>query len=88
MLICKVRGKCVATIKNEKITGISFVILTRLNGSEGELLVAADPIGCHKGAIVLVVSGSAARLALNRTDAPIDLCVTAIVDNEESLVYD
>jgi len=75
----------VSTIKHEKASGISFVTLEQLGDEGGPLLAAADPIGCPKDSIVLVASGSAARLALNRNDVPIDLCIMAILDNEKDL---
>ena len=80
MLRCKVRGACVATIKNRQITGISLISVERLDNAEQ--LVAADPFGCPPGALVLVASGSAARLALSNPQAPIDHAVVAIVDEE------
>lgn len=84
MLICKVQGKCVSTIKNKDMQGHSLIIVQKINRSgniTGELIVAADPLGCAIGEIVLVTKGNSARLALNNKNTPIDSVIVGIVDS-------
>ena len=88
MIICKVVGKCVSTIKCSGLSGISLIAVKRVKASgkgEDDILVAADPIGCPQGAIVLVASGTAARMAAGNREAPIDHTVVAIVDDNNYL---
>ena len=83
MILCKVCDKCVSTIKNKELVGLSFVVLKRLDNKgklAGESFVAADPIGCGNGEIVMVVCGSGARIAVANDKAPIDAAVIGIVD--------
>lgn len=84
MYICKVVGKVVATIRNPLLGPYSLILLRRLSaegGESGELLVAADPIGCGQGDTVLATQGSNARFALSENAAPIDLAVVGIVNS-------
>lgn len=86
MLICKVKGKLVSTVKNEKLNGFSFVILQVLGPEPSEdtvkdnLIVAVDGIGCGAGNIVMVAQGCSARYALKNEDTPADAVVVGIVD--------
>lgn len=86
MYIGKVTGKVVSTIKDPRLTGISFVLVERLParaGQESEVFVAADTIGCGEGNTVLLTKGGAARMAANLQDTPVDLAVIGIIDNCE-----
>ncbi|MCK9217334.1 MAG: EutN/CcmL family microcompartment protein [Firmicutes bacterium] len=86
MILCKVRDKCVSTIKNKELTGISFIIVEKMdrNGeASGDYLVAADPIGCGVGETVIITVGSIARTAISNDKAPIDAAVIGIVDSKE-----
>ena len=46
----------------------------------GEYLIAVDSVGAGIGEIVLITTGSSARLALNNTSAPADAVIVGIVD--------
>jgi microcompartment protein CcmK/EutM len=86
MLICKVKGKLVSTVKNEKLSGFSFVVLQELmpepsgDTVQDKLIVAVDGIGCGTGNIVMVAQGSSARYALKGEETPADAVVVGIVD--------
>lgn len=83
MLICKVQGKCVSTIKNPTLQGYSLVIVQRINEEgkgTGELMVTVDTIGCSIGETVIVVRGSSARIALNDKNSAVDAVIVGIVD--------
>ncbi|MBE6018973.1 MAG: ethanolamine utilization protein EutN [Clostridiales bacterium] len=87
MLICKVTGKVVSTIKNESLVGMSLILVRPLSfdakGNEvvgKEVYVAADPFGCGVDHCVLVTQGSNARFALGDGNAPVDMAVVGIID--------
>jgi microcompartment protein CcmK/EutM len=87
MMMCKVTGKVVSTIKNEHLVGTSLVLVRRVGfdakGKEvmgDEVFVAADPIGCGTDYKVLVTTGANARFAMNDSSAPVDMVVVGIVD--------
>jgi ethanolamine utilization protein EutN len=86
MLICKVKGKLVSTIKNKNLDGFSFVILQTLHQdrpdkkAQDDIMVAVDGIGCGIDNVVLVATGSSARYALKDKDVPVDAVVVGIID--------
>ena len=70
MYVCKVIGKIISTVKNEKLVGHSIVLVqaAALNDrgsleADGPVFAAADTIGCGEGNFVLVTRGSNARYA-------------------------
>ena len=90
MHICKVVGKVVSTIKDDRLVGTTLVLVQKaIVGNGGKLtfdketLVAADQIGSGNGDLVLVSAGAAARLGLKNNNAPVDLAVVGIVDSTE-----
>lgn len=88
MIIGKVTGSVVATRKDEKLIGSKFLVIEPLRKSGNtpcESFVAVDNIGAGIGDIVLVSTGSAARLACQITDAPCDAAVVGIVDDAQGL---
>lgn len=85
MYICKVQGKCVSTIKNVKLAGFSLLTMQRINKTgnpTGEIMVAADTIGCSVGEVVIAITGSTASRMLGM-DCPCDMAVVGIVDTFE-----
>ena len=87
MKICKVVGKIISTIKNESLVGTSLVLVRKVNLSEAgkiqlsdDVYVAADPIGCGEGNMVLVTEGSNSRFAFRNPSTPADMVVIGIVD--------
>ena len=91
MIIGKVTGSVVATRKDEKLIGSKFLVIEPLRKSGNipsvsvDSFVAVDNIGAGIGDIVLVSTGSAARLACQITDAPCDAAVVGIVDDAQGL---
>lgn len=88
MVIGKVTGSVVATRKDEKLIGSKFLViepLSSMGNAAAERFVAVDNIGAGIGDIVLVSTGSAARLACPVTDAPCDAAVVGIVDDAAGL---
>ncbi len=86
MKIGRVIGRLWATKKDEQLNGQKLLVLKMLleQGKEKpELVVAADIIGAGVGDLVLVVSGSASRYAVNKPSCPIDAAIVGIVDSIE-----
>lgn len=86
MILCKVIGSVWATRKDEAFTGVKLVIVKRLDQggkSQDGFFVAADFIGAGIGEQVLVATGSSARHACNKENAPIDATIVGIVDAVE-----
>jgi carbon dioxide concentrating mechanism protein CcmL len=83
MQVAKVRGTIVSTQKEEKLSGLKF-LLVQLVDEEGEPMpiyeVAADRVGAGAGEWVLISRGSAARRIEGSIDRPIDAAVVAIID--------
>lgn len=84
MLIAEVTGTVVATRKHESLTGSKLLLIRPLQGNRrNETLVAVDAVGAGTGELVLVATGSAARLGLNVAHAPVDLTIVGIIDQVE-----
>lgn len=86
MILCRVTGSVWATRKDEALTGVKLMVVTRLDsaGIEGqEQFVAADFVGAGVGDRVIVATGSSARIAFKDRQAPIDATIIGIVDDVE-----
>ncbi len=83
MHLGKVAGTVTATAKDAKLVG-SKLLLTDLVDGKGKLIdparVAVDTCGAGVGDTVLLVTGSAARMAAGLSTAPVDLAIVAVVD--------
>ena len=84
MIVCRVIGRAVATVKTESLRAVSPMLVQRADdnggGGAGESFVAVDTVGAGDGELVLVAQGSAAREAV-RVLGPIDAAIIAIVDS-------
>jgi microcompartment protein CcmK/EutM len=86
MLIAKVVGTTVSTIKDEKIIGRKLLIVrqTDENGEPfGKPYVAVDTVNAGVGDLVLTASGSSARQTTITKDRPIDAVIMAMIDSLE-----
>jgi len=86
MQLAEVIGTVVATRKEEKLSGITMLVLRPVDINRqalGTYLVAADAVGAGRGEIVLYAAGSSARLTDCTKDRPVDAVVMAIVDSLE-----
>ena len=83
MLVGKVIGSIVSTRKNENLIGSKFMIVDPLSvmGGSAERYVAVDNVGAGIGEIVLVATGSAARIGCYMADSPVDAAIVGIVDD-------
>jgi microcompartment protein CcmK/EutM len=83
MQIGKVVGTVVSTNKDEKLSSLSFQIVeyVDIDGKPlNNFVVAVDSVGAGVGEIVLVASGSSARLTKTTEGKPVDAIIMAIVD--------
>lgn len=78
MILGEVIGNVWSTKKIVSLTGQALLLISP-QGMSGPPLVAADCVGAGEGEIVLLATGSAARLAAGR-DCPVDAAVVGIVD--------
>ena len=88
-IIGKVVGTVICTRKNTKLVGSKFLIvdpMEKMNGHIGDRIVAVDDVGAGIHDIVLVSTGSAARMALDNTNSPVDACIVGIVDAPDKIV--
>ncbi len=87
MIVGKVVGSVVATRKNERLLGSKFMIVEPMEGiSSNGRIIAVDNVGAGIGEIVLVATGSAARIGCDLENAPVDAAIVGIVDNSIGLM--
>ncbi|MBQ8403733.1 MAG: EutN/CcmL family microcompartment protein [Clostridia bacterium] len=82
MLKGLVIGNVVSTKKQESLTGSKFleVKIIENNVETDKYMVAVDSVGAGIGEIVLITTGSSARLALRNQFEPVDAVIVGIVD--------
>ena len=86
MILAKVVGSVVSTIKDPGLHGSKLLIVRRSSPTEelhGEPFVAVDTVSAGEGELVLVACGSAARVTAQTQDAPVDAVIMAIIDQWE-----
>lgn len=82
MIVGKIVGSVIATRKNEKLVGSKFMIVEPIDHMliKGRM-VAIDNVGAGIGELVLIATGSAARIGCNMKEAPIDAAIVGIIDD-------
>lgn len=86
MLIARVVGDVVSTIKDEKIVGRKLLIVREVtveNELVGKPIVAIDTLDAGIGDVVLIAQGSSARQTSLTKETPTDAVIMAIVDSLE-----
>jgi microcompartment protein CcmK/EutM len=86
MLLGRVVGTLVATRKDEKMEGLKFLVVQRLdiNGEPMDgYVVAADAVGAGLDEVVMYATGSSARQTVLTDRRPCDAAIMAIVDTWE-----
>ncbi len=87
MIIGKVVGSIVSTRKNDNLVGSKFMVIEPCQGMAQSRFVAVDNVGAGIGEIVLIATGSAARVGCNMASAPIDAAIVGIVDSGSELEF-
>lgn len=86
MLIAKVIGTTVATIKDEKLVGRKLLIVRQTDERgvpSGKPFVAVDTVDAGAGDLVLTCAGSSARQTTLTKDTPVDAVIMSIIDSLE-----
>lgn len=86
MLLARVAGTVVSSRKEERLSGLKFLLLQQIdvdNKPTGGYVVAADAVGAGIDEVVMYASGSSARQTEYTDQRPVDAVVMAIVDTWE-----
>lgn len=84
MFTGKVIGSAVATRKNEKLTGVKFLVIQPLNSRlepNGKPIIAVDTVGAGAGEFVFLAKSREASLPANVRGTPVDAAVVGIIDS-------
>ena len=88
MRLARVVGTTVSTAKDPNLSGHKLLLCAPCgtDGDEeaGDRFVAVDTVGAGVGEVVLVATGSAARVPESTRSAPTDATVVGIVDSIQS----
>lgn len=85
MLLCRVVGDVVSTIKNKQLTGEKLLLVQPVDLDTqtpmGNELIAVDKVQAGDGDLVLVnKEGGSARLILKNPATPVQAVIVAVVD--------
>lgn len=86
MLIAKVIGTTVSTIKDEKLFSKKLLIVRQTDETgdpSGKPFVAVDTVDAGIGDLVLTCAGSSARQTAITKDTPVDAVIMAVIDSLE-----
>ncbi|HTO89529.1 MAG TPA: EutN/CcmL family microcompartment protein [Candidatus Sulfotelmatobacter sp.] len=86
MILAQVQGTVVSTRKDVGLLGLKLLLVREVDAQfqpTGNQLVAVDAVGAGTGELVLVASGSSARLTEVSKDKPVDAVISGIVDSVE-----
>ncbi len=84
MKLAVVTGTVTATVKDAAMVGGKLLLTDFIDSEETVIesaVIAFDTVGAGVGDKVMVVQGSAARLANGASAVPVDACVVAVVDD-------
>ena len=85
MLLCRVVGDIVSTIKNKQLTGEKLLLVQPVDLDThtpmGNELIAVDRVQAGDGDLVLVnKEGGSARMILKKPTTPVQAVIVAVVD--------
>jgi len=86
MLIAKVIGTTISTIKDDKLTGRKLLILRQTDETgtpSGKPYVAVDTLDAGIGDLVLTAHGSSGRQTDLTKNSPVDAVIMAVIDHLE-----
>lgn len=86
MILAKLIDNIWATRKDDRLSGLKFMLAEELEGDDkGRRFVVVDIISAGIGDRVIVSTGSAARRMIGNDDAPVDAAVIGIIDDDCSI---
>jgi microcompartment protein CcmK/EutM len=86
MLIAKVIGTTVSTIKDEKLQSLKLLVVRQTDergNPAGKPFVAIDTVDAGAGDLVLTCAGSSARQTAITKDTPVDAVIMSVIDSLE-----
>jgi microcompartment protein CcmK/EutM len=86
MMIARVVGTTVSTMKDEKLVGRKLLIVRQTDecgNPVGKPFVAVDTVDAGSGDLVLTCAGSSARQTATTRDTPVDAVIMAVIDSLE-----
>jgi ethanolamine utilization protein EutN len=86
MILARVVGTVVATRKDERLVSNKLLVARPVDPKgkpDANYVVAVDTVDAGVGELVLIVSGSSARMASGMKDCPVDAAIVGIVDTVE-----
>ncbi|MCK5156184.1 MAG: EutN/CcmL family microcompartment protein [Spirochaetales bacterium] len=94
MVLARVVGSVVSTIKEPRLEGIKFLLLEKIDVNtlkgKNDFVVAMDAVGAGEDEIVFYVGGSSSRQTETTSGKPSDATIIAIVDsfdNRGKVIY-
>jgi ethanolamine utilization protein EutN len=84
MIIAKVVGSAVATLKHDALRSTKLLLVSQANARgevTGQPFLAVDLVGAGEGELVFLSQGSSARMATGQNTTPVDAAVVGILDS-------
>lgn len=84
MLIAKVIGSAVASVKLDALKSSKLLVVRPADGNgivNGAPFLAVDLVGAGSGELVVVSQGSSARMAAGASTSPVDAAIIGILDS-------
>jgi microcompartment protein CcmK/EutM len=84
MIIAKVVGSAVATLKHELLTTTKLLLVCPADPEghlTGDPFLAVDLVGAGDGELVIISQGSSARVATGQNGSPVDAVIVGILDS-------
>lgn len=84
MILARIVGTVVSTRKDSRLEGCKLLIVKPISPEgtdESGYLIAVDTVDAGFREQVLIVSGSAARLAADCKDRPVDAAIVGVIDS-------
>lgn len=90
MLLGKIVQHVVSTKKHNGLTGCKLLVVHIIKDMHlsDKYIVAIDCVGAGEGEVVLVATGSAARIGSGKENTPIDAAIIGIVDEPGSVLLE
>lgn len=84
MIIAKVLGTAVASVKHAALSSATILIVKKADVDGkicGDPFLAVDLVGSGQGELVMICQGSSARKAMDHKNIPVDAAIFGILDS-------